>query len=254
MFGEPLRRERWDDAMASSAGAETPPPEDLFLTIAQYRDDAYRLARHLVRSSAEAEDLAQTAILNALRRADHITDPSCVRAYVLTTVRNLWRNQLRARGARRFLGSDAAERLPSGEPEPEEQVLEVLDTRLANGALESLSATSREILQLRYLEGLNYAELARRLRITPVAARQRAHRAREELVGACIDREASGGVGECQNVRLRLGRYHRGLLTRKVRAEIGHHLEFCGACRSCYEQLVDLYGRRLGGLTAGDRG
>jgi RNA polymerase sigma factor (sigma-70 family) len=236
--------------MASSAGAETPEPTDLYLAIAQCREDAYRLARHLVRSSAEAEDLAQTAILNSLRRAEHITDPSCVRAYVLTTVRNLWRNQLRSRGSRRFLGSDAAERLPAAGPEPEDQVIEFLDVGLASAALEALSPTSRDVLVLRYVEGLGFAELAARLAISPVAARQRAHRAREELVGACIDLAATGGTGECRTIRLRLGRFYRGLLTKKVRTTVGEHLDECGACHSCYDQLVDLYGQRFGGWTS----
>lgn len=231
--------------MESSPSSAAPPPEDLRLLIAQHRDDAYRLARHLVRSDAEAEDLAQTAVLNALRRADHIVDPACVRSYLLTTVRNLWRNQLRSRAQRRFSGSDVAELLPSDDLAPDEQVLTVLDASLAVLALESLSATSREILSLRYLEGLGFPELSRRLSISPVAARQRAHRAREELVGACMDRAAQSGAGACTPIRGRLGRYHRGLLSRKVRTEVSTHLDGCAACASCYEQLVDLYGHRI---------
>jgi RNA polymerase sigma-70 factor (ECF subfamily) len=222
--------------------------------IASYRDDAYRLARHLVRSQAEAEDLTQTAILNVLRRADHINDATFVRAYLLTTVRNLWRNQLRARGARRFVGADVAEQIPSIDDAPEDQVLTALDASLAQRALDSLSPTSREILQLRYLEGLGFPELAARLAISPVAARQRAHRAREELIGACMDQAATAGDGACRPVRRRLGRYHRGLLGRKLRAQVVTHLDACEACASCYEQLVDLYGQRIGGSDQTERG
>ena len=235
-----------------STGAAKPPPEDLYLLIAQYRDDAYRLARHLVRSDAEAEDLAQTAVLNALRRAEHIVDPACVRSYLLTTVRNLWRNQLRSKEQRRFIGADVAELLPSEDLAPDEQVLTVLDATLAMRAFESLSATSQEILALRYFEGLGFPELSQRLSISPVAARQRAHRAREELVGACMDSAAQRGEGECKPIRGRLGRYHRGLLSRKVRTEVTTHLDGCAACRSCYEQLVDLYGHRIAGAHQAD--
>jgi RNA polymerase sigma-70 factor (ECF subfamily) len=231
--------------MENSAGAASSQPEDLYLLIARHREDAYRLARHLVRSDAEAEDLAQSAMLNALRRADHIVDPACVRSYVLTTVRNLWRNQLRARGSRRFVGADAADMLPSGEVEPDEQVLNDLEVSLAASALGALSPTSREILELRYFEELDFPELARRLGISQVAARQRAHRAREELVGACMDRAARAGTGHCRTVRLRLGRYHRGMLSRRVRADVAEHLEQCTACATCYEQLIELYGHRV---------
>lgn len=231
--------------METSAGSASDQPEDLYLIIARHRDDAYRLARHLVRSDAEAEDLAQTAVLNALRRADHIVDAACVRSYLLTTVRNLWRNQLRARGARRFVGADAADRLPSADIEPDEQVLNGFDVSLAASALNELSATSREILQLRYLEELDFPELSRRLGISQVAARQRAHRAREELVGACMDRSVRVGTGECRTIRVQLGRFHRGMLSRRVRADVALHLDECTACTECYEQLIDLYGHRL---------
>jgi RNA polymerase sigma factor (sigma-70 family) len=232
--------------METSGSAAAQRTEGLQQLIAQYRDDAYRLARHLVRSPSEAEDLAHTAILNVLRRAENISDAAHVRPYLLTAVRNAWRNQLRARAGRRFIGADYAERMPSNDIEPDEQVLTEFDLKTARAAFESLSATSREVIQLRYVEALGFPELARRLAITPVAARQRAHRAREELVGACMDRTASGGLEDCKPVRLRLGRYHRGLLSRKVRSEVAVHLEGCSACRSCYEQLIDLYGHRIG--------
>jgi RNA polymerase sigma-70 factor, ECF subfamily len=221
-------------------------PEELHEVIARYRDDAYRLARRLSRSSHEAEDLAQTAMLNVLRRAEFILDESKVRSYLLTAVRNVWRNQLRSRSRRNMLGSDAAELVPSDELEPEEQVITVLDAALAGSALTALSATSREVIELRYFENLDYHELAARLNISAVAARQRAHRAREELISQCMEIAAESGEGACRSVRVRLGRYHRGLLTRRVRAELRHHLETCVACLRCYEQVADLYGKRLG--------
>lgn len=219
-------------------------PEELYLLIAQYRDDAVRLARRLSRNAAEAEDLAQTALLNVLRRAEYIEDESKIRAYLLTAVRNVWRNSLRARGGRRFVGSDAAERIPSANLEPEEQVLSALDVSVATAAMERLSKTSREIIELRYGEQLDYLTLSERLGITPVAARQRVHRAREELVSACMEKVAETGPEGCRDVRIRLGRYHRGLLSRPVREQLSRHLDRCVACASCYDQLLDLYGTR----------
>ena len=238
--------------MGSPLGEASSHPDDLYELVAQYRDDAYRLARYLVRSPAEAEDLAQTAILNTLRRAEYIADVSRIRSYLLMAVRNLWRNQLRARGGRRFVGADMADSLPSTDLAPDEQVLTSLDVGLARAAMESLSTTSREILELRYLEGLGFPELAQRLSISPVAARQRAHRAREELIGACMDHAAQPGEGECGPMRARLGRFHRGLLSRKTRSDLEHHLSRCDACQDCYDQLVELYGARVNpGLAKG---
>jgi RNA polymerase sigma factor (sigma-70 family) len=221
------------------------PDEELQQLIVQYRDDALRLARRLSRSTHEAEDLAQTAMLNVLRRAEFIIDETKIRSYLLTAVRNVWRNQLRARSNRHMVGSEAAEMIPSSDLEPEEQVMTVLDATLAGAAFAALSDTSRDVIRLRYVEGLDYRDLSSELGITPVAARQRAHRAREELISACMELVAQSGDGACRELRSRLGRYHRGLLTRKVRAEVQLHLETCPPCRACYEQVIDLYGTRL---------
>jgi hypothetical protein len=101
------------------------------------------------------------------------------------------------------------------------------------------------VLALRYIDGLDFVELAERLGITAVAARQRAHRAREELVAACIEQTAIGENRSCPSVRSQMGRYLRGRLSRKVRAQMASHMASCDRCRRCYAELVDLYGHRL---------
>jgi RNA polymerase sigma-70 factor (ECF subfamily) len=221
-------------------------PEELHIVIAQYRDDAYRLARRLTRSPHEAEDLAQTALLNVLRRAEFIEDETKVRSYLLTAVRNVWRNQLRSRSKRHVVGSDVAEIIPSEEMEPEEHVLTLLEAKLAASAFESLSTTSQDVIRLRYLEELDYHELSRRLGVTPVAARQRAHRAREELISACMELDERRETDDCSFVRVRFGRFYRGLLTRKTRSRVALHLHACAKCSLRYRQMIDLYGHRLG--------
>ncbi len=231
--------------MASQGDPEATNGHEIAIRIAGYQADAVRLARRLVRTQAEAEDLAQTAILNALRRASHIEDPAHIKAYVLTTVRNLWRNQLRQQGRRRFVGTDAAELLEAEDAGPEEQALTALDAATARVAFGVLSETSRRVLTLRYVDGLGFLQLAAELGISPVAARQRAHRAREELIGACIEQTAASGPTACGHVRSRLGRYLRGRLSKRIRSEIAQHLSQCEACRDCYEQLTELYGHRL---------
>jgi RNA polymerase sigma factor (sigma-70 family) len=214
--------------------------------IAAYRDDALRVARRLVRSSAEAEDLTQTAILNVLRHANNIEDSAHVKAYLLTAVRNLWRNQLRQRGRRRFVGADAADHLASEDLGPEEQALNLLDAALARVAFASLSRTSQQILSLRYIHGFGFVELAEQLGISPVAARQRAHRAREELIGACIEHiGAASDTGACSRVRSRLGRYLRGRLSGNSRAQIESHIRACSRCAQYYTEVVELYGYLL---------
>jgi RNA polymerase sigma factor (sigma-70 family) len=231
--------------MANAGDAESQHGDDIASVIARYQADAQRVARRLVRTDAEAEDLAQTAVLNALRRAKHIQDSQHVKAYVLTAVRNLWRNQLRQQGRRRFVGADVAEHVADDELGPEERALTNLDTAVARVAFSSLSEHSRQVLLLRYVEGLSYSDLAASLGISTVAARQRAHRARDELIGACIEHTASPGPDTCSSVRARLGRYLRGRLTGNARQEVAQHLHRCKKCTECLLQLQDLYGHVL---------
>jgi RNA polymerase sigma factor (sigma-70 family) len=232
--------------MANAGDAESQRGDDIASVIARCQADAQRVARRLVRTEADAEDLAQTAVLNALRRAHHIQGSEHVKAYVLTTVRNLWRNQLRQQGRRRFVGADIAEYVADDELGPEERALTALDTAVARIAFSALSERSQRVLMLRYVEGLSYSDLAQALGISTVAARQRAHRARDELVGACIEHTASPGPRACSTIRGRLGRYLRGRLTPTAREEITEHLRRCSRCAECLVQLQDLYGHVIG--------
>ncbi len=229
--------------MTNPEGPESSGDEGFSSIIAAHREDALRVAQRLVRSTAEAEDLAQTAILNVLGHANNIQDSAHVKAYLLTAVRNLWRNQLRQRGQRRFVGADAAYHLASDELGPEEQALNLLDAALASIAFASLSATSQQILSLRYIDGLTFVDLAEELGITAVAARQRAHRAREELIAACVEHLTSTRTGgECATVRSRLGRYLRGRLSRNSRLQIERHIESCARCARYLSEVLELYG------------
>ncbi|MBM3671067.1 MAG: zf-HC2 domain-containing protein, partial [Actinobacteria bacterium] len=60
-----------------------------------------------------------------------------------------------------------------------------------------------------------------------------------------MESAARAGQGECGTVRSKLGRYHRGLLSRKKRAAVAVHLADCDSCQSCYVELVELFGHRI---------
>jgi RNA polymerase sigma factor (sigma-70 family) len=228
----------------AGAGAAATPSDDVRAQIAALQPDALRLARHLLGGGPEAEDLAQTAVLRVLTRADSIADAGAARAYLFTTVRNLWRNQLRARDRRRLLQEAAAGRSRAVTPGPEDEALTAIEAETARLAFDTLPASSQEVIWLRYVDRLDYATLGERLGTSPAAARQRVHRARDQLVAACIDVDAVGGTGQCREVRVRMGRFYRGKLTRGVRTRVEAHLDECTLCRDCYEQLVDVYGRK----------
>jgi RNA polymerase sigma factor (sigma-70 family) len=228
----------------AGADAAAKPSGDLRAQIAALHPDALRLARHLLGGGSDAEDLAQTAVLRVLSRADSIADANSARAYLFTTVRNLWRNQLRARDRRRILQETAAGRSRAIAPGPEDDAVAASERETARRAFDALPAASQEVIWLRYVDRLDYATLGARLGTTAAAARQRVHRARDQLVAACIDVDATGGAGQCRDVRVRMGRFYRGKLTRNMRTGVEAHLAECALCRECYTQLVDVYGRK----------
>ncbi len=121
-------------------------------------DAAHNLARWLVRRDAEAEDLAQEAMLRAYRFFGGFRggDP---RAWLLKIVRNVCYTWL---GSTR---GDAAEELdetlhaaPGGTPEA--LAIAASDRKRLLRALDDLPARFREVLVLRELEGCSYKEIA----------------------------------------------------------------------------------------------
>ena len=149
-------------------------------------DSAYNLARWLVRSEAQAEDLAQDSMLRAYRFFGGFRggDP---RAWLLKIVRNTCYSWLESnRGTR-----DAAEFDEQihgvAEVTPESLAMAGADRERLTRALEGLPARLREVLVLRELEGLSYKEIAEVAGIpigTVMSSLSRARRRLEQALGA----------------------------------------------------------------------
>jgi RNA polymerase sigma factor (sigma-70 family) len=222
-------------------GAE-PPDDDIHALIASFRPDAVRVARRLVRSEAEAEDLAQTAVMNVLARAHAISDRELVKAYLMTAVRNLWRNQLRSgRRIEPARDQEIFERI--AQPSPDDPPVSVVDADMLRVAMETLSPANAALIQLRYGDRLDYATIGDRLGISAPTARQRVHRAREQLRSACFAEEPeTTSTRVCYLTKVRLGRYARGVLPGRVAARVSLHLMRCDDCRSVYSDLTHVLG------------
>jgi RNA polymerase sigma-70 factor (ECF subfamily) len=224
-----------------NSGAEQP-DDDIRALIASFRPDAVRVARRLVRTQAEAEDLAQTALMNVIARSHAISDRELVKPYLMTAVRNLWRNQLRA-GRRVEPARDETlfDRLP--EPEPDTPSMTGVDTATLELAMKTLSEANAALLSLRFVELLDYEAIGRRLGITAPTARQRVHRAMEQLRTACFAVEPETQSSRvCHLTMVRLGRYARGALAARIASRVTMHLIDCDQCRSSYVNLTEVLG------------
>ncbi len=154
---------------------------DLREVVVEHRADIFRYARSFCRNDADAEDLAQTAVMRALASGAEVRDPERAKWYLLRIVRNLATDQARARS--RFAVEPWAE-LPeaaSVDPAPDARLLHDDEHEVPRAAFADLPRVHQEILHLRFVEELDHAAIAARLQTTEQAARQRVYRAMQAL-------------------------------------------------------------------------
>ncbi len=143
-----------------------------------------------VRERSVASDLLQTALLKAhvaRERFETREDPDAsVRVWYTAIARNVALDHLRAQTrARRHLADgvevDGADLRPGVEAMVEDAQREAEVTARVQAALEQLSKSQREVIELHKLQGLPMSEVASRLAAREGAIRVRAHRAYRAL-------------------------------------------------------------------------
>jgi RNA polymerase sigma-70 factor (ECF subfamily) len=145
-------------------------------------DAAYNLARWLMRSETEAEDMVQEAFLRAIQHFGGFRGGD-TRAWLLTIVRNCCYDRLRRMGAS-VQNTDFDETLHSdGQPGPDPETALLLAERsdLVRKSLAQLAEEYREVLVLRELEQLSYREIANIAGIPVGTVMSRLSRARKRL-------------------------------------------------------------------------
>jgi RNA polymerase sigma factor (sigma-70 family) len=156
-------------------------------------DAAYSLAFWLMRDRADAEDVVQDAYIRALRGFDGFRGEA-IRPWLLAIVRNVaWRAlAVRRRTTNNVIPIEAAYgrpdddargplNVPSGEPSAETTLIEAGDRALLSRALDALTPIFREVLVLREMEEMSYAEIATVIGIPQGTVMSRLSRARAEL-------------------------------------------------------------------------
>lgn len=100
-----------------------------------------------------------------------------VRAFVVTIARHALIDEIRARRKVRQEEAEALERLPDLCPSPEGALSERGELERLTRAIAQAPDEIRQLLSLRYGDGLSTPEVAETLGITPAAARKRLSRA-----------------------------------------------------------------------------
>lgn len=139
----------------------------------------YSVALAIVGRPADAEDVAQDALVIALKRIGDCHSPDRFAGWLLQIVRNQAKNWLAKRRLRDVASHD---QFPEGRVEPGQAEQIGLRERLVS-ALSQLSETQREVVLLHDLEEWTHQEIGQALGISEVMSRQHLFVSRRMLRG-----------------------------------------------------------------------
>ncbi len=160
--------------------AWTPPTWEEIVSTHSAR--VYRLAYRLTGNQHDAEDLTQEVFVRVFRSLSTYT-PGTFEGWLHRITTNLFLDMVRRRQRIRFdaLGDDAAEKLPSREPAPQQHFDDTHFDADVQHALDTLAPEFRAAVVLCDIEGLSYEEIAATLGVKLGTVRSRIHRGRSHL-------------------------------------------------------------------------
>lgn len=162
-----------------------------------YRDNSqwvYNLALRLVGNAADAEDLAQDALIRALKALPRFRGDADPKTWVYRITVNTWKNWVRSQKRKKkwlpwdwVFGSDddgeAAGEPKGDDPEPDKGLQELETKEAVQMALMRLDPESRAIVVMRDIDGLSYQQISEALSVPDGTVKSRLSRARGAMKG-----------------------------------------------------------------------
>jgi RNA polymerase sigma-70 factor, ECF subfamily len=167
--------------------------EDAFrVLVDKYGTSIFNLAYRMTGRTADAEDLAQEAFLQAFARLRDFRVGLRFHPWLYTIALNLCRNHLRRRailqwvpiGARRPGDERPPAEFRGRSLDPEQALLEQEDERRLQDAIQALPVKYREVFLLRQAQELSYEEIAEVTGLKASTVEVRLFRARQKLLAA----------------------------------------------------------------------
>jgi RNA polymerase sigma-70 factor (ECF subfamily) len=159
------RQQASDEASGRSATGHKETIEELFVAL---ESPLLAYAIRFVGQVERAEDIVQEAFMRLHAQFDDVREP---KKWLYRTVHNLALNHRRDSGKIVSLDlkqGEGAENLDTTDPQPlpDEQIARLEGIGLVRLSLETLDQRSRELIRLKFNEGLSYKEIAARTGLT----------------------------------------------------------------------------------------
>lgn len=152
------------------------------MLVRRYQRPVYGLCMRLVRSEADASEIAQETFLRAYHGIGRYDSHRPFDVWLFTIARNLCLDTLRRKSRNRMDNvDDHAAFLPSGEGNAEDSAIVRQERAALENAIATLSLEDREVLSLYYSQRKTTKEIAQIVKVAQGTVMARLFRAREKL-------------------------------------------------------------------------
>ena len=161
-------------------------PDALTAMLSRYQQRLYRFLTRLVQDSAAAEDLFQQTWLRVIQKVGSYDARARFDTWLFSVAHNLAIDHLRRQRSRSLdepdeSGKLPSDRLPSSGADPLEELLESERAAILGEAIHELPAIQREVISLRFEEGMKLEQIAEVVAVPLSTVKSRLHRALESL-------------------------------------------------------------------------
>lgn len=207
----------------------------------RYADRLHDFAFSMLRNPVEAQDCVADSFVVMAEKVGQLRDPSRLRPWLYSVVRNECLRTLRARG-REAHDDEWLEAMPDQGRGPEDQVaddaVQAELRELVWAAVEGLNDRDRALIDLHLRQGLEGAELAAAMDVTPANAYVMLSRARDQVeraLGALLI--ARRGSEDCEELATLLKDWD-GTFSPLIRKRVARHIDGCELCETRRKLMV----------------
>ena len=134
--------------------------KELIEILTPYKNKMFRYAFSIVGNRFEAEDVVQEAMIKIWKRMDKFSQIDNKEAWVITIVRNLAIDKIRAKKKKQTSDINDYFHISDNAPSPDIKLEQKDAVRKVAEIMNTLQETQREIITLRDIEGYTYQEIA----------------------------------------------------------------------------------------------